>query len=582
MGETQRFLLLSILIGIFAGVVVVCFHVAIEYVSWRSIDTLEDSARWRFMIWPALGAGISWSIVRWVFPAAAGSGVNATKAAIFISDGYVPPASVAGKFAASAISIGSGNPMGPEDPALQMGAGIASMLGRWFHMTRDNLRMIAPVGAAAGIGAAFNTPISAVLFVMEEVVAGWNAGVLGSIVLASVSAVVVSRWFLGDNPLFGVPDFVITHPSELVVHAAIGLAGGLLSVVFVRFTLDLRSRVLEASDRQKMVLPVLAGLSVGIVGVWAPEALGAGYRTIDGALHDGFPWHFLLILGLLKMATSSMCFSVGVPGGMFAPALFIGATIGGGLGALADLYWPFPTSPASAYVLVGMGTFFAGLFRSPMTSIFMIFEVSASYVIILPAMIANTIAYLVSRQIHPEPFLHSVAAQEGLHLPSADEERDVPALTVEDAMKQARDRVLLPNLTIAAALDRMTTAGLDAALVRDGVTWHYVTRDELIVAADADADAGARPDETEPDAGQGQVRQLLGGQLALRVYRDSSLDSALQFLARSPILVVASRANPHLLVGTLTLDDVHGAYGLMTTASLRNDPGEAGPVPSAV
>jgi CIC family chloride channel protein len=291
----------------------------------------------------------------------------------------------------------------------------------------------------------------------------------------------------------------------------------------------------------------VAGLGVGIVGVWAPEALGAGYRTIDGALRDGFPWHFLLILGLLKMATSSTCFSVGVPGGMFAPALFIGATIGGGLGALADLYWPFPTSPASAYVLVGMGTFFAGLFRAPMTSIFMIFEVSASYVIILPAMIANTIAYLVSRQIHPEPFLHTVAAQEGLLLPSVDEERDAPALKVEDAMNQARDRVILPSLAIPAALQRMTQAGLDAALVREGSTWHYVTRAELQATADAHA---------------GQVRHLLGRQLALRVYGDSSLDSALQLLSRSPILVVASRANPHLLVGTLTLDDAHEAYGL--------------------
>jgi len=293
--------------------------------------------------------------------------VNATKAAIYVSDGYVPTNSVSGKFIASTLSIGSGNPMGPEDPALQMGAGVASILGRFFNITRDHMRMIAPVGAAAGIGAAFNTPITAVLFVMEEVLAAWNAGVLGSIVLSAVSAVVVSRWFLGDDPLFRVPEFVITHPSELLVYALMGVVGGVLSAYYVRYVAKLRGGILALSRRRRLTLPVLAGLMVGAVGVWYPQILGAGYRTIDSALHEGFPWEVLLILGALKMITSATCFSVGVPGGMFAPTLFIGAMIGGGLGALAQIYWPTPTTSTGAYVLAGMGTFFAGLFRAPMS-----------------------------------------------------------------------------------------------------------------------------------------------------------------------------------------------------------------------
>jgi CIC family chloride channel protein len=547
MGETQRFLLLSILIGVFSGLVVVCYHMAIEYLSWRTIHALEDQPWWRVMLWPALGAGVAWALVRWVFPAARGSGVNAAKAAVLVSDGYVPSTSVAGKFIASSISIGLGNPMGPEDPALQMGAGIASRLGRLFGLGRRHLRLIAPVGAAAGIGAAFNTPITAVLFVMEEVVAGWGAGALGSIVLAAVSAVVVSRWFLGDDPLFSVPDFAITHPSELLVYAAMGVVGGLLAAGFVRFTLALRARALAAPDHLTYALPVLAGLVVGAVGVWAPGTLGAGYRTIDGAMHDGFPWHMLLLLGLLKMVTASTCFSAGVPGGMFAPALFIGATVGGGLGALADLYWPFPSSSAGAYVLVGMGTFFAGLFRAPMTSIFMIFEVSASYVIILPVMIANTIAYLVTRQVHPESFLEVVARQDGLRLPSAEQEAEAPALTVEAAMVQSPGRRLPPDLAVSEALVRMQEATTEYGLVRAaGADWHYVTRAQLREATD--------PTMT--------LRNLPGGRPALRTYPDASLDSALRLLGRCPILLVSNRVNPHHVIGTLTLEDVHGAYGL--------------------
>lgn len=554
MGETQRFLLLSILIGIFAGAVVVCFHMTIEYLSWSSIDALQQRPWWAVVFWPALGAGVSWSLVRWVFPTARGSGVTATKAALLVSNGYIPLSSVTGKFIASALSIGSGNPMGPEDPALQMGAGIASRLGRLFRLTRENLRMIAPVGAAAGIGAAFNTPISAVLFVMEEVVSGWSAGALGSIVLSAVSAVVVSRWFLGDEPLFAVPDFALTHPSELMVYAAIGITCGLLSASFVRATIWLRAKALAAPFQVALALPVGAGLLVGLTGVWFPDVLGAGYRTIDGALHGHFPWELLIVLGVLKMVTASTCFSVGVPGGMFAPTLFIGATIGGGIGALADLYWPFPTSTPGAYVLVGMGTFFAGLFRAPMTSIFMIFEVSASYVIILPVMIANTLAYLIARRAHPEPLLHAAAHQDGIELPSAEEQRDRPPLAVERAMAEPKNRVLPGNLQVREALERVKDTPEPQWLVRVEGTWRWVTRSDLLEAAD--------PTQT--------LTSVAGERQARRTYPDASLDSALQLLAQSPILVVANRANPHHLVGTLMLSDVHRAYGLSGPGSVAS------------
>ena len=164
-------------------------------------------------------------------------------------------------------------------------------------------------------------------------------------------------------------------------------------------------------------LPPVAGLLIGAIGVWRPEILGAGYEAIDGALHGRFPWHILILLGLLKMLGSSMCFSAGTPGGMFAPTLFVGAMVGGGLGGLAHLYSPFPTSSAGAYVLVGMGTFFAGVFRAPMTSVFMVFEVSASYVIILPVMIANTVSFLVSRRLQGESLFQIAAEQDGLNLP---------------------------------------------------------------------------------------------------------------------------------------------------------------------
>lgn len=500
--ETQRFLLLSICIGVFAGLLVVCFHFAIDLVSWTTLGTPVGERRLATVLAPLLGGGLAAVFVMLFFQEAAGSGLAHTKAALYISDGYVPFRTVVAKFIACATSIGTGNSLGPEDPALQMGAGVASWLGRAFALAREHVRLIVPVGAAAGIAAAFNTPITAVLFVMEEVIGSWNASVLGSIVLSAVSAVVVSRWFLGDQPLFRVPEFELTHPSELVLYALVGVVGGLLGTVFVRALGVLRGRLSDSPRIVRLIQPFAAGGVVGLVGLVLPHVMGAGYGAIDSALHDEFGWRLLLTLGLVKMLVTAFCFAAGTPGGMFAPTLFVGAMIGGGIGALAQLYWPVESSPPSAYVLVGMGTFFAAVFRAPMTSVFMVFEVSASYVIILPVMVANLVAYLVARWLNPVTFFEMVAAQDGLQLPSHERQRDARTLRVEDAM-----RVL--------------------------------------------ADGTDGPPVTAPD-----------GRPIPFVHPDQSLDAALRLFGEHRVLLVVNRQDVTRVMGTISLDDLLRAYGV--------------------
>ncbi len=548
--EPQRFLLLSIVIGIFSGLVAVCFHISIEYLNWNTIHSLAPNSRYLLALWPALGGLVAYAAVHYLVPTARGTGVNYTKAAVYASDGYIPFRSVLGKFGTCTLSIGTGNPMGPEDPALQMGAGIASLLGRIFHLTRDHMRLIAPIGAAAGFGAAFNTPITAVLFVMEEVVAAWNAGVLGSIVLSSVSAVVVSRWFLGDDPLYRVPDFELVGYSELLVYAAIGVAGGYLSALFTRYAISLRGRTVGMADRRKVWLPAIAGLVVGTVGSIVPETLGAGYEVIDGALHDRFPWNMLLVFGILKLLTMALCFSCGTPGGLFAPTLFVGAMLGGGLGGLANLIWPLSTSSTAAYVLVGIGTFFAGVFRAPMTSVFMVFELSASYQIILPVMVANTIGILVSRRLQHESVFQLAGYQDGLDLPSADERRETPVMNVEDAMQRGRDRLVSNRATVREAYFAADRIGEDAVLVETRYgNWGWVSRRDLERAI-------------EEGLGAETVQGALRMRSVIRTHPDLPLDQAMRKLAVYPLLPVASRVNPSFMLGTLTLEDVHRSYGI--------------------
>jgi CIC family chloride channel protein len=542
LGETQRLLLLSTLIGVFAGLLIVCFHIAMEAIGWGTIARF-GGGRVALVLWPAAGAVAGVFIVARLFPSARGSGVSDTKSAVYISDGYIPFSAVIGKFFACAIAIGTGNSLGPEDPSLHMGAGMASVLGRSFRLSRESMRAIAPVGAAAGLAAAFNTPITAVLFVIEEVLSGWNAGVLGSIMLAAVSAVVVERWFLGNQPLFAVPQFELTNVSELVVYAIVGVLGGLLSVLFIKAVRYLRMRVDSLPRDMRYRQPAAAGMVVGFAGLWLPQVLGAGYPAIDSALHDRYGWALLLLLGGAKIVVTLLCFSAHIPGGMFAPALFTGAMIGGGIGGLAHLYWPFPTSPASAYVLVGMGTFFAGVFRAPMTSIFMVFEVSASYVIILPVMIANTISYLISRKLQPEAFFALVAEEDGLELPSMEEQREEPALRVEDAMS--------PPIPVLDAGESVRAAKVmlrenEGVFMESGDgLWTYITEADI---------AAAKPD--------GLLEAAVPVAPLPRVYPDVSLDSALRLLGSHRVLPVASRTRPFTLIGLLTLGGIERAYGI--------------------
>ncbi len=494
LSEAQRFLLLALFIGIFSGLLVVCFHIAISWISWTTLGALSGPFRFARLLSPALGALAAGFLVLRVFPKAKGSGVNNTKAAIYTSNGYVPSSTIIGKFLACSIAIGTGNSLGPEDPALQMGAGVASRLGRLFQLERSTMRLIAPVGAAAGLAAAFNTPISGVLFVMEEVLADWSATTVGSIVLAAVSAVVTMRAFLGNAPLFRIPTFELTHASELLLYAAIGVVGGLISALFIAAVEALETRLEKLPHWTIYALPATGGFLTGLVGLWFPEVMGAGYDAINSALHGQFTWSILLYLAIAKLIVTLICFSAGTPGGMFAPILFIGGMFGGAFGGAAHRWWPVPAASPEAYMLVGMGTFFAGVFRAPITSIFLVFELSASYVIILPVMIANITAYLLSRRLYAMPFYKMLAKVEGVALPSAEEKRNFQPLRVEDAMHTLSSHV---------------------------------------------------PAE--------------GG---MRLFPDEPLDAALRLLAVRPRIQVVSRMNTEEVIGTLTLDDVHTAYGI--------------------
>lgn len=542
--EEQFFLLAAVMIGIASGLAVVCFRVSIELARIKLLGSALRPAPPRVFLAPCLAGLVVAFLVMKFFPRARGSGVNQTKAALYIYDGYIPFTTIIGKFITAGLAIGGGAPLGPEDPSLQIGAGIASAFGRQLRMSRQKLRLIAPVGAAAGLAAAFNAPLTAVLFVIEEVIGRWTAGILGAVVLAAISSAIVSRWFLGDEPLFRVPAYHLEHIGELGAYAVLGIIGGIASLIFVKYIGYLRPRLQRLPRWTHFLQPAVAGLLVGLVGVRFPQIMGAGYTYIDQAMHEQYTWQILLIIGGLKILATGLSFSSGTPGGLFAPVLFMGAMIGGAVGLVEQMLFPHLAIPVGAYALVGMGTLFAGILRAPMTSVFMMLEVSGNYSIIVPVIISNAIAYVISRSFEPVPVFDMLSRQDGLDLPSLEEEREVPLLRVEDAMRPAVGQVLTQGMSVHQALECVRGSSQESFVVGiDGDDWRIVTRNELL----------AIPDSNE------SLRALLSTSVPF-VHPDTTLDTALRIIGQSPLVPVVHRADYQRLLGVLSLDDIVRAY----------------------
>ena len=479
--EERFFLVLSVFIGIFSGLAVVCFRFAIGWCRLYFLGSGAVLSTSRLLLAPTLAGLVIAALVIHFFPQTRGSGVNQTKAALYIYNGNIPIRTAIGKFITAALAIGSGHSLGPEDPSLQIGACLASVLGRRMHISRDRMRLIAPVGAAAGLAAAFNAPISAVLFVIEEVIGRWTAGILGSVVLSAVSSVVVMRWFLGSESLFRIPAVQLERPSELIAYSILGIVGGLASVLFAKGIATLRPRCKALPFWTQYFQPAVAGLLIGIIAVLgAPQIMGAGYEAIDEAMHGRFTWQFLAMLAGLKIIATLLSFVSGTPGGMFAPTLFIGAMLGAAVGGAEHVILPHLSGSPGTYALVGMGVLFAGFLRAPMTSVFMVLEVSGNYSIIVPVIVANTIAYVISRGLQPIAIFDLLTRQDGLELPSMEEQREEGILRVEDAMRPALDPVLDAQETVEQALQKAESAMENEVLVRLSPRgWSSVAKEEL-------------------------------------------------------------------------------------------------------
>ena len=550
--EGQVFLILALVIGALTGLVVVAFIMLTERLGMRLYPV--GGAPWRRLLFPVVGSlSIGYLLYRY-FPNARGSGVPQTKAALFAREGRITLRTVVGKFFCTSATLASGIPLGREGPAVQVGAGIGSVLGRLLGLRSQEVKNLIPVGAAAAIAAAFNTPLAAVVFSLEEIMGDLHAPVMGAVVLASATAWMVLHVFLGDHPLFAVPQYQLVHPAEFAVYAVLGVAGGLVSVAFTKLLLGIRARFLRFPQNTLWFQPVAGGLLVGVMGWFVPQVMGVGYGYVGDALNGRMAFNLMLLLVILKLFAVTTSYASGNAGGIFGPSLFIGAMLGGSVGTLAHHLLPTYTATPGAYALVGMGAVFAGIVRAPMTSVLMIFEMTQDYAVIVPLMIANLVSLFIASRLQEEPIYEALAVQDGIHLPTAESRQRYGQRQLATVMRTAGES-LPAEITVRDAVERVRSSEARTWLVTDrrGVVG-------VINLERLERELGESKDKNEDK----KLGELMDAMAFPHVHPDHGLDLALERMGANQleILPVVNRADVHKLEGIVTLRDVLNAYGV--------------------
>jgi CIC family chloride channel protein len=394
-----------------------------------------------------------------------------------------------------------------------------------------------------------------VLFALEEVVGDLHAPVLGSVVLASATSWAMLRLLLGNDPLFKVPQYQLVSPWEFGVYAVLGVLGGLVSAAFTKLLVRMRERFLRLPRKTVWFQPLAGGLLVGVMGWFVPQTLGVGYTFVGAALNGGMAVKLMVLLLVLKFFAVTTSYASGNAGGIFGPALFLGAMLGGIVGTVAHHLAPAHVAAPGVYALVGMGTAFAGIVRAPMTSVVMIFETTRDYAIIVPLMISNLVSLFISSRLQREPIYEVLARQDGIHLPGPESRSVEGQRRVISAMRPATE-VLSDDMTVEAAMEKVRASAFHSWPVIDDSGVVGVV--SLSALQNAWGDGGASR----------TLKEFVDAREFPHLHSDHPLSVALERMGTThmDVLPVVSRADVHKLEGVVTLHEVLKFYGFGGTS----------------
>jgi CIC family chloride channel protein len=425
--DSQRFLLLCVCSGVLCGLIGVSFHLAITGVFNGLFNLYAGLGIWTLpamALSPAVAGLIVGLMVRYVSPTASGSGIPQTKAAYYQNFGIIKTSEAFWRFIIGTISVGMGNSLGREGPTVHICSAVSSKLGRIFGLGKLRVQAMIPVGMGAGISAAFNAPISAITFVFEELFDhNFSSKALGGILIAVVIAAVVERSLLGEHSALHATREAFETSWWMLICFAIGPISGILGHYFSALLLALRGRFKQWEKVPNWSKPAFGGLSVGLLGVtvWQFSAghdgvFSIGYADLNSALNGHLVWQVLVLLLVGKFFATILCYASGASGGIFAPVLFIGSMLGGLIGVITVNSFGLDASVAAAGALLGAGAFFAAVIRCPLTSVLIILEMTQNYTLILPLMVGNFLAYMISVRLQHIPIYDALLLQDGISL----------------------------------------------------------------------------------------------------------------------------------------------------------------------
>lgn len=552
-GETRLLVTLSLVIGLGAGLGAIGFRWligSVHHLFWDRLGALLPWGPLATILVPAAGGALVGPLIYFLAREAKGHGVPEVMLAIAEQQGRIRFRVVFVKAFASGLCLGTGGSAGREGPIVQIGSALGSAVGQLVRVPPELLRTLVAAGAAGGISATFNAPIAGVVFSLEVILREFSARAFSVVVLASVTAAVISRAFLGNYPAFFVPPYDLRSPWELLFYAGLGVLAALVGRAFI-WSLYRLEDGFDAWRVPEYLKPIVGGLGIGLLGLGFPQIFGVGYETVEGALRGQLAPALLAVLVVAKIVATSLTLGSGGSGGVFAPSLFMGAMLGGAIGSFLHGLFPDITAPSGAYALVAMGAVFAGAAQAPITSILILFEMTGDYRIILPLMTSVVISTLVSHLISRETIYTIKLRRRGIDILRPQRHDPLAQVRVGDAM--AREVVTLHDaLPFPAILEHLRRYPFTSFPVVDGdgrlvgVLGYGELREVLTSERPADTLTARDLMRTPPPVS----------------YPDETLSEITEKFRATGVgrLPVVAREDPTTLLGVISHSDVLAAY----------------------
>jgi CIC family chloride channel protein len=567
--ETVFGVILAVIVGILAGFGAVVFWKLIDVFSWFFFKggaiALAPLGEYYVILAPAVGGLIFAPIIYFVSREAKGEGPPEVMEAVALKGGRIRKRVMPLKVLVSSLCIGSGGSVGREGPIVQIGSSAGSSIGQWLHLSDEWLKTLVLCGAAGGISATFNAPLAGIVFALEVIAGRFISPRFGYIVISSVAADVIARIFLfsTEHPTsFVVPQYNMVSYWELLPYALLGVITAFIALGFMRLFYKTEDLITKLKIPEYLK-PAVAGIGIGLIGLYYPQIFGVGYGThygpggvlatsgaVDQALAGQIGLATLMAILVLKMIATSLTLGGGGSGGIFAPSLFIGAMLGGAFGFGVHHFFPEVTASSGAYALVGMGAFFAVVVRGPITSIIILFEITRDYALILPLMTAVVIGTIVARRFTSESIYTLRLLRRGIDVRQLEQTSPLREVTVGKAM--TRDfPIVPPTMLVSELITKLRNTGHHGFPVvnKNGEFVGVVTLSDIEAAMSKGGSSNLTVDD-------------IASKSVIVAYPDEYIHDVFVKLGTREVgrVPVVDRKNPRHLLGVLRRHDVIVAY----------------------